>query len=438
MGRGVVPAPAIKGDSADGTPQVTVLENGLRVLCAPMASARSASVSVYVGAGSQYERDELAGVSHMVEHCVFKGSELHPTAADISTAIEGVGGYINAGTDRELTVYYAKVPGPDWETAVDVIVDMVSRPRFKREELEKERSVILEELAQVEDSPYQLVAELLSEVLWRGTPLGRDIAGTPETVQAIPYDDAVSYWHSQYSPGNALVSVAGEIDADAVLARVSELTANWSPADAVERRAAPLSVDGDRVSVRIKETEQAQLSIGLPTLTSRHADRHALGLLTAMLGDGMSSRLFLRVREELGLVYDVHASLALLRDSGVLHVSMGVDPENVEQALQATLGELSRMRDGVSQEELQRSRRLAAGRMLMGMEDTRAVSAWNGSQALLHDEIWSVDEVNERYQAVTAEDIERLANEYLREDELRLAVVGPSGEAERFQELLRF
>ena len=424
--------------AADGAPRTTVLDNGLRVLCAPMASARSASVSLYVGAGSQYERDELAGVSHLVEHCVFKGSELHPSAADISMAVEGVGGYINAGTDRELTVYYAKVPGPDWGTAVDVIVDMVSRPKFKREELEKERSVILEELAQVEDSPYQLVAELLSEVMWRGTPLGRDIAGTPESVNAIPYEETVSYWQAQYSPCNALVSVAGEIDADAVLTRVSGLTSNWSAAEAEPRRAAPLCSDGERVAVRIKETEQAQISIGLPAMTSRHPDRHALGLMTAMLGDGMSSRLFLKVREELGLVYDIHSSLALLLDSGVLQVSMGVDPENVEEALRATLGELSRMRDGVPEAELERARRLAAGRMLMGMEDTRAVSAWNGSQALLHEEVWSVDEVNARYQAVTREDIERLANEYLREDELRLAVVGPSGEAERFEELLRY
>ena len=424
--------------AAAGTPEVTILDNGLRVLCAPMASARSVSVSLYVGAGSQYERDELAGVSHMVEHCVFKGSELFPSAADLSMAVEGVGGYINAGTDRELTVYYAKVPGPDWQTALDVVVDMVSRPKLKQEELEKERSVILEELAQIEDSPYQLVAELLSEVLWRGTPLGRDIAGTPESVQAIPYHDAVAYWRAQYSPGNALVSVAGEIDPEDVVMRVSELTASWSPAYADERQDAPLNGEGERISVRIKDTEQAQISIGLPALTSQHPDRHALGLMTAMLGDGMSSRLFLKVREELGLVYDIQASLALLRDSGALHVSMGVDPENVEQALQATLGELSRMRGGVSEEELQRARRLAAGRMLMGMEDTRAVSSWNGSQALLHGEVHSVDEVNERYQAVTAEDVERLANQYLREDELRLAVVGPTGDAERYRELLRF
>ena len=424
--------------TAAGSQHVTTLENGLRVICAPMASARSAAVSVYVGAGAQYERDDLAGVSHLVEHCLFKGSHAYPSAADISTAIEGVGGYINAATDRELTVYYAKLPGAEWQTALDVIMDMVSRPRFEREELEKERLVILEELAQVEDSPYQLAGELLAQLMWRETPLGRDIAGTPESVRSIPYADTTAYWRSQYSPSNALVSVAGEIDADAVLARVSELISNWDMLEAAERRPAPLSQDGARVAVRIKETEQAQICIGLPALQATHPDRFALGLLTALLGDGMSSRLFLRVREELGLVYDISATLSLLRDNGVLQVSMGVDPENVESALRETLSELARMRDGVSDEELQRARRLAAGRMLMGMEDSRAVSAWNGSQLLLHDSLRSVEQVNEEYQAVSAEDIERLANEILCEEQLRLAVVGPAGSIDQFQQLLRF
>ncbi len=419
-------------------PQISTLDNGLRVICEPMASTRSLAVAMYVGAGSQYEQDDLAGVSHMVEHCLFKGSQLFPSAAQISTAVEGVGGYINAATDRELTVYYAKVPGPDWQTALDVIVDMVSRPRFQRDELEKERLVILEELAQIEDSPYQLVSELMSEVMWRGTPLGRDIAGTPQSVQQIPFDDAVAYWRGQYSPANALLSVAGDVDPDAVLARVSELTAEWSSSETLERRPAPIARDGQRVAVREKDTEQTQIQIALPTLHSEDPDRYALGLLTALLGDGMSSRLFLKVREELGLVYDIHAGLSLLRESGTLQVGMGVDPENAETALRATLSELARMRDGVSEAELTRARRLAAGRMLIDMEDTRSVSAWNGGQMILHDRLNSVDLTTERYQAVTTEDIERLAHQFLREDELRLAAVGPGLNAEHLQELLRF
>ena len=420
-------------------PQISTLANGLRVACEPMASSRSASVSIYVGAGAMYERDELAGISHLVEHCVFKGSELFPNAAEIATAVEGVGGYINAATERELTVYYAKVPGPDWETAVDVIVDMVTRPKFQREELEKERLVILEELAQVEDSPYQLVGELMAEVMWRGSPCGRDIAGTPESVRRIPYDDTVRYWRAQYAPARALISAAGDIDPEAFTARVAELTADWSPSDqAAERRPAPIAREGARVAVRAKDTEQTQISIALPVMHGEHPDRYAMGLLTALLGDGMSSRLFLKVREELGLVYDIQAGLSLLRDSGMLVVGMGVDPENVDTAVRAALGELARMHDGVSQQELARARRLAAGRLLMDMEDTRTVSAWNGSQLLIRGEVRSVDYVNERYQAVTADDIARLARQYLVEDELRLAAVGPGLEAERFEPLLRF
>ncbi len=424
--------------AAAGTRRIDVLDNGLRVITEPMASARSAAVSFYVGAGAQYEPDELAGVSHLLEHCLFKGSAMHPTAADLSIAIEGVGGYINAATDREMTVYYAKVPGPDWQTAVDVIVDMVCRPRLDPAELERERSVVLEELAQIEDSPYQLVGELMAELMWRGTPLGRDIAGTPETVNAISHQATVDYWSSQYSPANTLVSIAGDIDAEAVLSRVSELTRNWPAADADDRLAAGVSTDGQRVALRIKETEQTQITIALPGMTSNHPDRFALSLLTAMLGDGMSSRLFLKVREELGLAYDVGSSLSMYRDTGVIQVGMGVDPDNVDLAIEATLGELARMRDGVPAEELDRAKRLAAGRMLMGMEDSRAVSAWNGGQTLLYDRLRSVDEVYEDYQAVSLEDIQRVATEYLVEDELRLAIVGPSGEAERLGELLRF
>lgn len=402
-----------------------------------MSSARSAAVSFYVGAGAQYEPDELAGVSHLLEHCLFKGSAMHPTAADLSIAIEGVGGYINAATDREMTVYYAKVPGPDWQTAVDVIVDMVCRPRLDPAELERERSVVLEELAQIEDSPYQLVGELMAELMWRGTPLGRDIAGTPESVNAISHEATVDYWSTQYSPANTLISVAGDVDADAVLSRVSELTRDWPAADAGGRLEAGVNNDSQRVALRIKETEQTQITIALPGMTSNHPDRFVLSLLSAMLGDGMSSRLFLKVREELGLAYDVGSSLSMYRDTGVIQVAMGVDPDNVDLAIEATLGEVSRMRDGVPVEELNRAKRLAAGRMLMGMEDSRAVSAWNGGQTLLHNRLRSIDEVYEDYQAVSLEDIQRVATEYLVEAELRLAIVGPSGEADRLGELLR-
>ena len=428
--------PAATSAASDLSPQISTLDNGLRVLATPMPHTRSATVSFYVGAGSRYEADELAGVSHLVEHCVFKGSAARPKASEISTAIEGVGGIINAATDRELTVYYAKVPAAELDSALDVVLDMVCRPLFQPSELEKERQVILEELAQVEDSPGQLAGLLLDSLFWRGTPAGRDIAGTPESVRSIPHDATVDYWRGQYAPANALVSVAGALDLEAVTERIDELTREWNSAAPQPWREAPMDAEAPRVALRTKDAEQAHLILGLPTLPSRHPDRYAFALLSSILGDGMSSRLFVKVREELGLVYDVHAYQSQLRDSGALQIYLGVDPQNAIEALQATLTELGRMRDGVSDNELDRARRFASGRMMMGLEDTRAVSAWNGGQALLFDEVLSVEQVNEAYDAVTTEDIARLANEYIRQAELRLAIVGPMTDLKPFREAL--
>ena len=424
--------------TAELRPNRRVLPNGLRVLSAPMPHTRSVTVSFYVGAGARYEADELAGVSHLVEHCVFKGSAARPQAADISMAIEGVGGVINAATDREYTVYYAKAPAPQLDTALDVILDLVCRPIFDAAELEKERQVILEELAAVEDSPPQLAGLAMDALFWAGTPVGRDIAGTPQSVAGIPYEATVNYWRSQYAPSNALISLAGALDPEDAAARVAEHTADWHFGEPQPWAPAPLADNGRRVALRQKETEQTQLVVGLPSVSANHADRFALALLVGMLGDGMSSRLFIRVREELGLAYDIHAYSSALQDSGAMYVYLAVDPERTVEALQATLGELERMRQGVEAEELERARRYIEGRMLLGLEDTRAVSGWNGQQELLRGEIKSVDEVAAAYEAVTVEDIARVADEYVREERLRLAVVGPHGDAGALESVLRF
>ena len=423
--------------SADLTPDARVLENGLRVLSTPMPHTRSVTVSFYVGAGARYERDELAGISHLVEHCVFKGTVDWPEPADISIAIEGVGGVINAATDREYTVYYAKAPAPQLDVALDVVLDLACRPLFDAGELEKERQVILEELAAVEDSPAQVAGLAMDALLWAGTPIGRDIAGTPKSVASIPHAETVAYWRDQYSPRNAVVSLAGALDPGYVAERVAERTASWEFGEASPWAAAPVASNGNRVALRRKETEQTHLVLGLPSVSATHPDRYALALLIGILGDGMSSRLFLRVREELGLAYDVHAYGSALHDSGAMHVYLAVDPDRATEALTATLGELSRLRDGVEPEELERARRYVNGRMLMQLEDTRAVSGWNGSQELLRGEIKTVDEVAAAYEAVTADDLARVAHEYIREDRLRLSAVGPRDDAERFGAALR-
>ena len=413
------------------------LASGLRVLAVPMPHSRSVTVSFYVGAGSRYEIPAEAGISHLVEHLCFKGSQRWPTAPQISEAIEGVGGVLNAGTDREYTVYYAKVPAAHVELAIDVVGDIVLRPIFDATELEKERNVILEELAMVEDNPGQLAEVVLDALLWPGQALGRDVAGTPDSVRGIPRDRAIAYRHDQYTPANSLVSIAGAVEPDRAVAMAQRITEDWQhgPAGAPENYQAP-GPDAPRVHLHSKQSEQAHLMIGLPGLSAFDEERYVLSLLSTVLGDGMSSRLFVSLREELGLAYDVHAYASNLRDTGSLTVYLGVDPENALPALRAALDQLGGIRDGVPAAELHRVREYLKGRMLLNMEDTRAVSSWYGGQALLLDRTRSVEEIVQRIEAVDPADLADLADRLIRDDALHLAVVGPFDSDQPFREAL--
>jgi predicted Zn-dependent peptidase len=413
------------------------LANGLRVLAVPMPHSRSVTVSFYFAAGSRYEDPSEAGISHLVEHLCFKGSRRWPTAPQVSEAIEGVGGVLNAGTDREYTVYYAKVPAAHVELAIDVVGDIVLRPIFDATELEKERNVILEELAMVEDNPGQLAEVVLDALLWPAQALGRDVAGTPESVRAIPRERAIAYRHDQYTPETSLISIAGAVDPDHAVAMAQRITDDWEhgPAGVPENYLAP-GPDAPHVRLHAKQSEQAHLMIGLPGLSAVDEDRYTLSLLSTVLGDGMSSRLFVSLREELGLAYDVHAYASNLRDTGSLAVYLGVDPDNALPALRAALNQLGGVRDGVPAAELHRVREYLKGRMLLNMEDTRAVSSWYGGQALLLNRTHSVDEIVERIEAVDPDDLSALADRLIRNDALHLAVVGPFDSDEPFREAL--
>jgi predicted Zn-dependent peptidase len=414
-----------------------VLANGIRAIIAPMPHSRSATVSFYFGAGSRYEDPAEAGISHLVEHCCFKGSREWPTAPEISEAIEGVGGVLNAGTDREFTVYYAKVPADHLELALQVISDIVLRPLFDAAELEKERNVILEELAMVEDNPGQLAEVVLDGLLWPGQALGRDIAGTPESVKAISRDRAAAYRHDQYTPVNSLITIAGAVDPSAVAASLEELTADWDHGSAGSQEAfKPPSPGTPRVRLHPKPSEQAHLMVGLPGLSAHDPERYALSLLTTVLGDGMSSRLFVSLREDLGLAYDVHAYTSNLSDTGSISLYLGVDPDSALPALRAALDELGRLRDGIPAPELAKARAYIKGRMLLNMEDTRAVSSWYGGQALLLDSTHSVEEIVARIDAVQPDQVAAIADRLIRDDALHLAAVGPFETEEPFREAL--
>jgi predicted Zn-dependent peptidase len=415
----------------------TTLDNGLRILTAPMPDTRSVAVSLYVGAGSRYETDEQAGVSHLLEHLLFKGTERRPSPQQISELIDGVGGVINAGTDRELTVYYAKVAAPHFVLATDVLTDMVRHPLIAPEELEKERKVVIEELAAVSDSPGQLVDVILDATMWPDQPLGRDVGGTEASVNAISRDVTLEYLARQYVPNNTVVAVAGAIDHPTVVELVGSALGDWRPGSPRHWFPAVNGRQESRVAVHYKRTEQAHIEIGLHGVSSRDPDRFACDLISIILGEGMSSRLFMELREKRALCYDVHSYASHYLDAGSLAVYAGVDPKKAVEAVQALFAELERIRDdGGSEEELRKAKELSKGRLLLRMEDTRSVSGWIGSQEILLGSVLTPDDIVRMVEAVTPDDMRRVAHRLLEGSKLTLAVVGPFKSDHRFVKLL--
>jgi predicted Zn-dependent peptidase len=417
--------------------QKITLDNGLRLVTADMPHTRSVSIVFFIGTGSRYETEEQAGISHFTEHLCFKGTSKRPTATEICAAVEGVGGILNGGTDKELTIYWCKVAQPHFAIALEVLVDMLLNSRFVPADIERERQVIIEEINMCLDSPSQRVAMLIDELLWPGHPLGRDIAGSKESVAAITRDMILDYLARQYQPGNTVLAIAGDIQHQEVEAMVSQATASWAnlkprvgyPAYQ-EKLARPTLIE-------TRDTEQANLCLALPGLSIVHPDRFKLDLLNIILGEGMSSRLFTEIRDKLGLAYSIHSSLEHFLDTGSLTVSAGVDVKKLSVAIRAILDELSRLKEATPESELVKAKEFFKGHTLLRLEDSRSVAGWMGGQEILTGQILSFDEVISIVDAITTGEIQRLAQELLVGEQLRLAVVGPMPTDEPLEDLLK-
>ncbi len=418
--------------------QSSVLDNKLRVLTSTMPHTQSISMVICVGAGSRYESDELAGVSHFIEHLPFKGTESWPTARAVSEAIEGVGGVMNASTDREMTVFWCKVALLHYKTAFAVLMDMVLHSRLDPEDVEKEREVIQEELRMTYDQPSYRVDLLIDEAMWPDQAMGRDVGGTPETVAEIKQKDIREYMHQQYNPANTVVAVAGNVTHEEVVDMLAETTRNWKPLESLDWEPATDNVDGPLVKVERRHSDQTHLCLGVPGLSLTHPDRYAFNLMNTILGDGMSSRLFLNLREEQGLAYDVHSSSSNYRDTGALVVYCGVEPSKTNDAVKTIVKEFQGMHQAPSEQELNKAREYTKGGLLLRMEDTRAVASWLGAQELLQDSVRTPQEVVESLDAVTPADIARVAEKFLNDEKMRLAVVGPRGGVKALTGMLRF
>ncbi|HEY7341269.1 MAG TPA: pitrilysin family protein [Ktedonobacterales bacterium] len=416
----------------------TTLPNGLRLVTAPISHVRSVSIAFFFGVGSRYEPDEIAGVSHFIEHMVFKGSKRYPSAQLISETIEGVGGMLNASTDRETTIYTARIASRYFEQAMDMLADMVRQPLFARDEIGRERRVISEEIGMYMDDPGSWVSVLANEQFWLNTPLGREIAGTRETVQKMP-EFAIREYHARhYLPNNLVISVAGDVTPERVEQVATQLLGDWQPQPAPVWTPCPPAADAPRVRLEQRETEQTNFDLLLLGLSYADPARYALSLLNTILGDSMSSRLFLEVRERQGLAYDVGSAPIQYHDTGAFAITAGVAPDQTEAALTAILREVARIRDElVSPEELARAKEYTRGRFTLGQENTSAVSGWYGAQELELNEIHELDEELDYFDAVTREDIQRVAERIFVEEWMRLALIGPHQDAETFERLLR-
>ena len=415
----------------------TVLGEGLRVITSVMPHTRSVCLAFFVGSGSCYEREEEAGISHFVEHMCFKGTGRRPTAKEISQDIEGVGGIINASTGEEMTLFWCKVASAHFPLALDVLSDLLLNPRLDAGNIERERQVIIEEINMNMDIPQQRVNMLIDELLWPEQPLGREIIGSKETVAAITREGMVKHLARWYLPNNIVVSVAGNIKPDEVVGAVESVFRNLTAGRVAVGYPTDSRQDVPRLRLEHKDSEQVHLCLGVHGVSYSQPQRFTLGLLNAALGVGMSSRLFVEVREKKGLAYDIHSYVEHFRNSGSWVVYAGIDPNKVEAAVATIMEELARLREGITPEELRRAKELSKGRMQLRLEDSQDMSSWLGSQELLRGGILDMDEVISIVDAITGDEVREVAREVLNGNGLNLALVGPVKEEEPLEGLLK-
>jgi predicted Zn-dependent peptidase len=404
--------------------QLTRLPNGLTVLTERMPSLRSATVGIWVRRGSRHEPADWNGVCHFIEHAVFKGTERR-TAMDIAVESDRLGGHFDAYTTHEMTGFAMKVVDTALPAAFDLLADMLARPRFEEEELRREQKVIIEEMKMVEDTPDEFLAEIFNAAYFPGHPLGRPIEGTAETVSTFGRKRTVEFHAHAYAPRNLVVAAAGNVEHEQLVelaARAFEREAVGGAEEVEEvapSPAAPILIQ------RKKELEQAHLIIATPFPSARHADRYTASLLSSVIGGGTSSRLWQQVREERGLAYSVGAVGSHFMDAGVFQIYAGTSPEQLDEVLDLSLAEVRRvLREAVGEEELRLVKDQAVSSILLGLESTSARAGTLARQEIVHGRRITPEQVIERIEAVTPEDLLRVATEFFKTDRLALGALG--------------
>ena len=405
----------------------TTLPSGLRVITETMPSVRSASIGIWADVGSAAETREQRGISHLVEHMLFKGTQRR-SAREIAETMDGVGGNLNAFTDKETTCYYAKVIDRHVPLALDVLSDMFLNSLFDQQELSKEQKVVLEEIKMYDDSPDELIHDLFLQTMWKGANLGDPTIGFADTVNRITPADLRAHLKRHYAPNSVIVAAAGNVDHDEFVALASEKFANFAGTSPVPVPDAPIAKPA--TLVRHKDSEQAYVVIGSRGLSIRDDRRYALSLLDTLLGGGMSSRLFQEIREKRGLVYTVYTFQAGYREAGLFGVYAGTSPENVQPCIDVVAEQFALVRgQRVSSDELKLAKEHIKGSLTLSLESTSSRMIRLGRNEFAFGRQIAPEEIEERVDAVTVEDVHAIANEVLNPSALGLCILGPVDEA---------
>jgi predicted Zn-dependent peptidase len=417
----------------------TVLENGLRIITVPMKDNPTVTVFVLVEAGSKYETKEKNGISHFLEHICFKGTIRRPNNFDISTELDGLGSQYNAFTSQEYTGYYAKAEYRHLDKILDIVSDMYLNPLFDEKEIEKEKGVIIEEINMREDMPQYKVQNLIAELVYGDQPAGWDICGPKENIKGMSQADFIKYRNIFYTSAGTTVVVAGNFVEEKVLESIKQI---FGPMPKVEKGSKP-KVKEEQVKPEVilhkKETDQTHLVLGLRTFNVYDKRDRILQTLVGVLDAGMSSRLFKKLRDEMGVCYYVDASQDAFTDHGLFTVSAGVDSSRVKEVITVIINELNKLKtELVRAEELQKVKQSQIGRMYLSLESSNSLAQFYGGQEIMNEEIKTPEMIQAEIESVTAEDIQALAREIFVDQGLNLAIVGRFSDKGEFADILKF
>jgi len=414
-------------------------KNGLRLILVSQPSSLAATVLILVETGSEYETKEINGISHFLEHLMFKGTKKRPRPGMISDELDGLGAAYNAFTGQEYTGYYAKVQSAKMDKAIDIVSDLYLNPIFDPKEIDKERGVIIEEINMYEDTPMRKVGELFTDVLYGDQPAGWDIAGKKEIIKKLTREDFEGYRGKHYVASKTVVVVAGNFDAEKVEGQVKETFGHLGAEKKLAKIKTKESQKAPQVLVRFKESDQSHLVLGVRAFDVFDKRRYVIKVLENVLGGGMSSRLFHKVREELGAAYYIRAESDLMLDHGFFAVSAGVDHLKIEVVIKTILSEMKKLAMSlVPAKELTKSKDHLIGNLILGLETSDELASFYGGQEILTGKVSEPEELIKKVRAVKAGEIRDIAKALFKNNSLNLAIIGPYKGEESFKKILRF